>query len=38
VGLLDPVSLPVGGIEQARKLLGVAERDTDQLEVSASGL
>ena len=30
---------PAGGdIEQARKLLGVAERDTDQLETSASGL
>jgi len=30
---------PAGGdIEQARKLLGVAERDTDQLEMSAGGL
>ena len=33
VGLLDPVNLPVVGIEQARKLLRVAEKDTDQLEM-----
>jgi hypothetical protein len=32
-GLLDQANLPVGGIEQARKLLRVAERDTDQLEM-----
>src|SRR5215469_9404050 len=29
VGLLDPASLPVVGIEQAKKLLGVAKRDGD---------
>jgi len=37
VGLLDPANLPVVGIEQVRKLLRVTERDTDQLEMSASG-
>jgi carboxymethylenebutenolidase len=30
VGLLDPASLPVVGIEQAKKLLGVAKRRGDE--------
>ena len=29
VGLLDPANLPVTGIEQARKLLSVADRQED---------
>ena len=29
VGLLDPVNLPVAGVEQARKLVGVAQRRGD---------
>jgi len=29
VGLLDPRNLPVAGVEQARKLLHIAERNQD---------
>jgi carboxymethylenebutenolidase len=32
VGLLDPENLPVAGVEQARKLLSVAQRQGRQLE------
>ena len=38
VGLLDPATLPVAGVEQARKLLRVAQGHADELETSISGL
>ena len=38
VGLLDPAKLPVAGVEQARKLLRVAEEHGDQVEISMNGL
>jgi carboxymethylenebutenolidase len=38
VGLLDPGKLPVVGVEQAKKLLRVAEGQTEQLETSMNGL
>jgi carboxymethylenebutenolidase len=28
VGLLDPANLPVAGVEQARKLLGVSQKSS----------
>src|SRR5262245_31296465 len=34
VGLLDPAKVPVAGVEQARKLLRVAEGHGDQLELT----
>ena len=34
VGLLDPANLPVAGVEQARKLLRVAQGHGDQIETS----
>jgi carboxymethylenebutenolidase len=34
VGLLEPANLPVAGVEQARKLLRVAQGHEDQLETS----
>jgi len=34
VGLLDPVNLPVAGVEQARNLVGVAQRRGDHTAVS----
>jgi len=38
VGLLDPTKLPVAGVEQARKLLRVAQEEGDQLRTSMDGL
>jgi carboxymethylenebutenolidase len=38
VGLLDPGKLPVVGIEQARTLLRVAAKQSDQMEISKKGL
>ena len=38
VGLLDPANLPVVGVEQARKLLRVAQRHKEQIETSTSRL
>ena len=34
VGLLDPGKLPVVGVEQARRLLRVAEKNWDQVQIS----
>jgi len=34
VGLLDPANLPVVGVEQARRLLRVAAKNEDQIQVS----
>ena len=34
VGLLDPVNLPVAGVEQAGNLLGIAQRRGDHTAVS----
>jgi carboxymethylenebutenolidase len=33
VGLLDQANLPVAGVEQARKLLRIAQQQTDAVEV-----
>jgi len=38
VGLLDPAKLPVAGVEQARKLLRVAQEEGVQLRTSMNGL
>src|SRR6516164_1297346 len=37
VGLLDPANLPVAGVEQARELLRVAQRDDDQSTATTIG-
>ena len=37
VGLLDPASLPVVGIEQAKKLLGIAKRRGDESTAATIG-
>jgi hypothetical protein len=37
-GLLDPAKLPVPGVDQARKLLRVAEEYGNQIEISMNGL
>jgi len=38
VGLLDPKNLPVAGVEQARKLLQVAQEHRDRANTSRNGL
>jgi carboxymethylenebutenolidase len=38
VGLLDPGKLPVVGVEQARRLLRLAEEHEDQMQISMNGL
>jgi len=37
VGLLDPANLPVVGVEQARRLLRVAGKNGDQMQISMNG-